>query len=110
MINNDVLRRVRYILDLSDSKMMNIFAQANLSVSREKLSQWLKKDDDPDYEFCRDGEFASFLTGLIIDKRGKRDGEPGVKDLVITNKTRQRHIHDLAIIFKHEQIFFLSFL
>ncbi|MDH5774159.1 MAG: DUF1456 family protein, partial [Nitrospirota bacterium] len=29
MTNNDCLRRIRYILDLSDSNMMDIFAQAN---------------------------------------------------------------------------------
>lgn len=103
MINNDVLRRVRYILDLSDSKMMNIFAQANLSVSREKLSQWLKKDDDPDYEFCRDGEFASFLTGLIIDKRGKRDGEQPKPEKVLNNNIVLRKLM-IAFNLKSEDV------
>lgn len=75
MLNNDVLRRVRYILDLSDSEMMAICALADLEVSREKLSQWLKKDDDPDYLSCSNVEFSSFLNGLISEKRGKKEGE-----------------------------------
>lgn len=74
MTNNDCLRRIRYILDLSDSKMIAVFAQAEHQVSREQISAWLKKDDDPDYQECDDTMLAVFLNGLINDKRGKRDG------------------------------------
>ena len=74
MTNNDCLRRIRYILDLSDSQMMNIFTQANQDVTRAEVSAWLKKDDDPDFVKCRDITFATFLNGLIIEKRGKKEG------------------------------------
>ena len=74
MTNNDCLRRIRYILDLSDSKMMDIFAQANQDVTRAEVSAWLKKDDDADFVKCRDIIFATFLNGLIHDKRGKKEG------------------------------------
>ena len=43
MVNNDVLRRVRYIFDFNDSKMMAIFSLADHHVSREEVSAWLKK-------------------------------------------------------------------
>ena len=43
MNNNHCLRRIRYILDLSDSKMIDIFAQANQTVTRAEVSAWLKK-------------------------------------------------------------------
>ena len=36
MTNNDCLRRIRYILDLSDSKIIQIFTQASQTVTREK--------------------------------------------------------------------------
>jgi len=74
MTNNDCLRRIRYILDLSDSQMMDIFAQANQDVTRAEVSAWLKKDDDADFEKCRDVTFATFLNGLIHEKRGKKEG------------------------------------
>jgi len=74
MTNNDCLRRIRYILDLSDSKMMDLFAQANQDVTRAEVSAWLKKDDDVDFVKCRDIIFATFLNGLINDKRGKKEG------------------------------------
>ena len=53
--------------------MIELFAQGDLAVTREQISAWLKKDDDPDYVRCTDNEFAHFLNGLIIEKRGAKD-------------------------------------
>lgn len=75
MTNNDVLRRIRYAFDFSDSKMMAIFALADHDVTREQVSAWLKGDEDLDFQKCRDVQLALFLNGLINDRRGKREGE-----------------------------------
>jgi len=72
--SNDVLRRVRYILDLSDSAMIAVFGLAECEVTREQISDWLKKDDDPAFKEMSQMQLALFLNGLIIDKRGKKDG------------------------------------
>ena len=74
MTNNDILRRLRYIFNFNDPKMIEIFAHGGVTVSREELSEWLKKEDDPDYLPCKDVLFARFLNGLIIEKRGKKEG------------------------------------
>ena len=74
MTNNDILRRIRYIFDFNDSKMIAIFSLADHQVTREQVSDWLKKDDDPAYQKCSDTHLAIFLNGLINDKRGKREG------------------------------------
>ena len=74
MNNNDVLRRTRYTFNFDDSKMIAVFGLGGLEVTRTEISDWLKKDDDPDYQKCSDQQLASFLNGLIIDKRGKKDG------------------------------------
>lgn len=75
MTNNDILRRIRYILDLSDTQVMTIFSHVEYPITREQLSNWLKKEDDDDYKNCNDNQLAHFLNGLIIAKRGKKDGE-----------------------------------
>ena len=75
MTNNDVLRRIRYIFDFSDSKMIAIFGLANRDVNRGQVSDWLKQEDDPVYQNCTDIKLAIFLNGLINnDKRGKKKG------------------------------------
>lgn len=71
---NDCLRRLRYILDMDETKMVAVFAQADQKVTRERITGWLKKDDDPAFEECRDRMFAAFLNGLVNERRGKREG------------------------------------
>jgi len=85
MTNNDMLRRLRYSFDLSDSKMMAIFAHADTQVDRAQISQWLKKEDDADYKSCSDSNMALFLNGFIIEKRGKRDGPTPEPETVLNN-------------------------
>jgi len=74
MTNNDILRRIRYAFDFSDSKMIALFALADSEVTREQISAWLKRDDDPALQELGACELATFLNGLINDKRGKREG------------------------------------
>lgn len=78
MTNNDILRRIRYVFDFSDPKMIEIFGLAEHQVTREQIGGWLKKDDDPAFQECSDTELAIFLNGLIIERRGKKEGaQPG---------------------------------
>ncbi len=85
MTNNDVLRRIRYTFNFDDSKMMAIFALAGLEITRAEVSDWLKKDDDPDYKNCGDLQLATFLNGLIIEKRGKKDGPQPEPEKTLNN-------------------------
>jgi len=85
MTNNDVLRRIRYTFNFDDSKMIAIFALAGLEVTRAEISDWLKKDDDPDYKSCGDLQLATFLNGLIIEKRGKKDGPQPEPEKTLNN-------------------------
>lgn len=85
MTNNDVLRRVRYTFNIDDSGMIAIFALAGLEVTRAEISNWLKKDDDPDYVGLSDLQFATFLNGLIIERRGKKDGPQPEPEKTLNN-------------------------
>lgn len=85
MNNNDVLRRIRYVFDFGDSKMIAIFGKADHEVTREQVSDWLKKDDDPAYQECSDTQLAIFLNGLINDKRGKREGAQPEPEKLLNN-------------------------
>jgi len=85
MTNNDILRRIRYIFDFNDSKMIALFALAGHQVTREQISDWLKKEDDPAFKKCLDIQLAIFLNGLIIDKRGKKEGPQPKPEKHLTN-------------------------
>lgn len=85
MTNNDVLRRLRYIFDFNEHKIVSIFALADTKVTQEQVTSWLKKDEDPGYENCSDTMLAIFLNGLISEKRGKREGEQPKPETRINN-------------------------
>jgi len=96
MINNDVLRSIRYMLDLSDNKVVDIIglADPSFAVEKDDVRAFLLKEDEPGYLACSDAVLAHFLDGLIIHRRG-RDGsvplrpvEKRVSNNVVLKKLR----------------------
>jgi uncharacterized protein YehS (DUF1456 family) len=83
--NNDVMRRLRYTFNFNDKKMVALFASADAVVTREQISQWLKKDTDTDFVALFDTQLAIFLNGLINDKRGKKPGPQVAPEKRLTN-------------------------
>ena len=76
MLNNDVLRSVRNMLDIRDAKVIEIAKLTNYEAKIEQVIAFLKKEDEPGFEYCDDKFMAHFLDGLIIYKRGKQEGKP----------------------------------
>ena len=103
MTNNDVLRRIRYAFDFNDSKMIAIFGMADHEVTREQVSDWLKKDDDSDFEELSDSDLAIYLNGLINDRRGKKEGVQPVPEKRINNNIILRKLK-IALDLKAEDI------
>ena len=65
---------------------MTVFSQADLNVTRGQVSDWLKKDDDPQQQPCDDRTLACFLNGLINEMRGKKEGtQPEPEDKLNNN-------------------------
>ena len=88
MTNNDILRRLRYALDIKDSSMIEIFKLSEYEIARSDLIDLLKKEEDEGYVDCSDEVMGLFLDGLIIHKRGKREmtpGQVGKPDSPLTN-------------------------
>lgn len=102
MTNNDILRRIRYIFDFNDTKVITIFGLADSKVTREQISDWLKKDDDPAYKACSDTQLATFLNGLIIHKRGKKDGPQPKPEKKLNNNIIFRKLK-IALNLKEEE-------
>jgi uncharacterized protein YehS (DUF1456 family) len=103
MTNNDILRRIRYTFDFSDSKMMTVFGLADLPVTRSQISDWLKKEDDQAFQECNDAQLAVFLNGFIIDRRGKKEGPQPEPEQVLTNNIIFRKLR-IALDLKAEDI------
>lgn len=74
MINNDVLRSVRYMLDLSDAKVAEIARSVDSAFPLEAthVKAMLKKEGEAGYLDCPDTVLVRFLDGLIVHRRGPR--------------------------------------
>ncbi len=103
MNNKDVLRQVRYIFDFNDDQMMKLFALGGLEVDRNQLSNWLKKEEDPDHEVVDDQTLAHFLNGFIIHKRGKKDDKPVIAEKSLNNNLVFRKLK-IALSYKDSDI------
>ena len=94
MLNNDILRSVRYILNLRDGGIVDITRLAGLDLPLADIQSFLKQDEDPEFRECPDTVLAHFLNGLIFFKRGKDESrpplpvEPRVSNNVVLKKLR----------------------
>ncbi len=78
MINNDVLRAIRYMLDLSDGRVVEIIHLADSAspIGKEDVQAFLNKDNEPGYAECSNKVLALFLDGLVFHRRGKDESRP----------------------------------
>lgn len=103
MNNNDILRSLRYTFDLSDNQMIEHFAMGGKEVTREEVSNWLKKDDVPEFKSLHDKQLAHFLNGLIVAKRGKKEGPEPIAEKTLTNNIILRKLK-IALNYKDVDI------
>lgn len=86
MLNNDVLRSLRYTLNINDEELAEIFQLSNKTITADEVSLLLKKEDEEGFVLCDDELMAHFLDGLVYFKRGKDDSRPAQPfELPITN-------------------------
>lgn len=78
MINNDVMRSIRYMLDLGDGKVAEIvqLADADFPIEKAQVHALLKKEDEDGFVACSDRVLAHFLDGLVFYYRGRDESLP----------------------------------
>jgi len=78
MINNDVLRSIRYMLDLGDIKVVEItrLADTDFPIEKADVLSFLKKDEEEGYLECSNRVLAHFLDGLVFYRRGRDESLP----------------------------------
>ena len=87
MNNNDILRRLRYALNLSDAQLVKLFARAGHDLNQADVRALLGKEDEEGTVICLDDLLSAFLDSLIVERRGppKSDSPPPQAGRTITN-------------------------
>jgi uncharacterized protein YehS (DUF1456 family) len=73
MDNNDVLKRLRYALNVTDRKVVELFKLAGYDIPEPELEGFFKTEEEPGYVRCGDSRMESFLEGLVTSRRGRRE-------------------------------------
>lgn len=76
MLNNDVMRSLRFLLETDDTTIAAIIALGGGNTPRAEITNYLKREDEPGYVVCEDRVMAQFLDGLIIHRRGRLENAP----------------------------------
>lgn len=76
MLNNDVLRSLRYLLDVSDGTLEAFCQLADYPVGPGVIPACLLREDEPGYRSCSDVLLAHVLEGLVFHKRGRDESRP----------------------------------
>jgi len=106
MTNNDVFRRLRYAIDLSNKALIEIFRLSGQELTQSDLIALLKKEDEEGYQECGDLVLEAFLDGLIAYKRGARQEEAGCskkKPTPLTNNEILKKIR-IALELKEDEM------
>lgn len=103
MTNNDILARLRYLFNYNDLQVVALFKLAKSEIQEADVTNWLQKEEDPTYVAMSDKELAKFLNGLIIEKRGERDGPQPEPEEFLSNNNILRKLK-IALNLKSEDI------
>lgn len=105
MINNDVLRSLRYMLDINEAVIVDIVALGGGTVSKGALNVYLKKEEEDGFQPCPDEVMARFLNGLVIHQRGRQEGRPEPElELPMSNNTVLKKLR-VAFNLKEDDMF-----
>ncbi|GLI37457.1 DUF1456 family protein [Geobacter hydrogenophilus] len=76
MTNNDLLRRLRYALNLNGETIAGLCALGGHDIKPIDVLKLLKKEEEPGFAACDDSVMGAFLDGLIISRRGAQEQKP----------------------------------
>ncbi len=73
MSNNDIFKKLRVALHLTNDDIIAILKLVNFNISASELGAFFRKEDHPKYKECGDQIMRNFLNGLVIHLRGPRE-------------------------------------
>lgn len=76
MLNNDVLRSLRFTLNATEAQLVSIVELGGGKTSQAEIASYLLDEEDAGFVKCPQNLLSRFLNGLIYHKRGKDPAMP----------------------------------
>lgn len=74
MTNNEVMKSVRYTLEIKNKEVVRMIKEGGVELSVLDVVDLLKNEEDEGYVECPPETIHAFLDGLILERRGPSDG------------------------------------
>ncbi|HKM27405.1 MAG TPA: DUF1456 family protein [Thiopseudomonas sp.] len=87
MLNNDVLRSLRYTLNLNDNALLELFHNVEPDLDIATLRSYLASEEDESFVRMDDELMVGFLDSLIVSRRGPSPQPAPPTELPLTNNT-----------------------
>ncbi len=86
MTNNNVMKSIRYMLEINNTKIVDLCKLGGLEVTKKQVHAFMLDEEDPQHLKCSDEVLAFFLDGVIFFKRGKDESKsPAEIELPMSN-------------------------
>jgi uncharacterized protein YehS (DUF1456 family) len=104
MTANDVLRRLRFALNLPDAELGRLLATVGQPVAPEVIAGYFAREDNEAYVECPDVVLGALLDALVLDRRGPRDpNAPPVVAEALDNNVILRKLR-IALSYKEPEM------
>jgi uncharacterized protein YehS (DUF1456 family) len=97
MTRNDILIRLRYALNITDLKLVELFALGGRALALEEIRPLFCREEDPDFRECDGPTMGAFLEGLVTSRRGVREGPVPAKPDWATNPSNNDVLKALRV-------------
>jgi uncharacterized protein YehS (DUF1456 family) len=78
MQNNEVLKRLRYALNIPDFKVVEMLKAVGYEIPKRELEGIFKSEGETEWVECDDARMRTFLDALVVEQRGMREeGDAG---------------------------------
>jgi uncharacterized protein YehS (DUF1456 family) len=74
--NNEILRKLKIALSLTDEMMIDMLAKADFNISKPELSSFFRSVDHRNYKECMNQFLRAFITGLTVHYRQENNELP----------------------------------
>lgn len=113
MLNNDILRMVRNLLDADAAEIAEIARLSGSEADVSEVEPMLLRHGQPGWQECSDTFLAHFLDGLIVYQRGRDESRPArpietpVTNNMVLKKLRvafELHDEDMHRVFEQTDV------
>ncbi|MGJ8652965.1 MAG: DUF1456 family protein [Opitutaceae bacterium] len=74
MTNNEVMKSVRYTLEIKNKEVVKLIKAGGIDISVLEVVDILKNEEEDGYAVCPVKTIHAFLDGLILERRGPSGG------------------------------------